>query len=103
MKSDFGNIEVPFEQIKGIRFHQDAKAADATQVFVVMANNDNLSGTISNQSFVVKSRWGEKEILVKEIESLTPSPQIIFAVAPNSNSKWILAEQKTKLQRRSKN
>ena len=94
--TDFGDVKLPLDQVQGIRFKPIEGNNESSNVFVVLANGDTLSGTVRLGSFVIKSRWGEKELMVRDIESLTTNPSLQFVAKENATDRWVLIDRNQK-------
>ena len=92
IKTDFGEIELPLIQVRGIRFKSVEGNKESTNAFVVLRNGDTLSGKISLDTLEIKSRWGERELKVREIESLTTDSNFQFVAKENLADRWVLVD-----------
>ena len=86
IKTQFGEVDVPFADIDGIRFND----GNVNRAFVVLKKGDVFSGEIDLDTITLKSRWGEQELKVSELESITSNREIIFLRDAINPERWQL-------------
>jgi len=86
IKTQFGKVDIPSEEIAGIRFN-DGKS---NRVFIVLKKGDVFSGQINLKSITVESRWGDQTLKLSELESLTLNREIVFLRDAINPKRWRL-------------
>jgi len=89
LKTEFGDVDLPFEHVRGIRF-RPIENSQTAQVYAVLKNGDRISGVVNRKTISIKSRWGEKELRIAEIDSLTLTPGEFFVTDPDDKIRWRL-------------
>ena len=74
MKCKFGDINIPIDQVAGIRFRID----NDDSAVVVLTNGDNITGEPTVPAVELKTDWGQADIEPEFIQSLTTSANSRF-------------------------
>lgn len=74
LKSKFGDIDIPMDQVAGIRFQIDNKDS----AVVVLTNGDTVTGLPTLPAVELKTDWGQADIEPEFIQSLTTSANSRF-------------------------
>ena len=85
LTTEFGEIAFPFERSIGIGFNADSDG----RVVVLFSNGDLLSGMMSVDKIVFKTKFGDKEIPLTEIRSVTQSGKYdVIRPGNDPGSRW---------------
>ena len=74
MKTKFGDVSIPTDQIAGIRFKIDNK----NSAVAVLVNGDTITGQPTIPAIELVTDWGQADIEPKFIQSLTTSSNSRF-------------------------
>ena len=86
IETQFGKVKVPTSELAGIRLNDGGPK----QAFVVLKKGDVFSGQIDMETITVQSRWGNKEIKLREVESFTLAPEFVFLRDALDSKRWQL-------------
>jgi hypothetical protein len=87
MKTSFGNVTIPMEQLAGLRLHLDE---DDTAI-AVLTNGDSVTGIPALPEIKLITDWGQADIETKHIRSLTMTPGSRFRQESSDfGPRWIL-------------
>jgi hypothetical protein len=94
VKTQIGDLPIPFNSFDGIAFPENPSgddltiAEDGNQV-VILANSDQITGTLDLATIVLKTRWGDKSFSRGEVEAITRSRQTVLQPpADASQTNW---------------
>lgn len=95
LQTQFGKMNFRFEDIRGVRFN----AGQPDQVVVISATGDYLTATIDLDKITLATRWGEEEIAISDLESISwhrdsKFTEITNEAAPSptgSGPRWLLS------------
>lgn len=82
VRAEFGDVEIPFKQVKGIRLNTDKN----NSAFVMLHSGDEFMATVKPLNVTVNTWWGPREISMSEIESITISREQVFV--ESKDGKW---------------
>jgi len=74
IETQFGKVQIPTSELAGIRLNDGG----VNKAFVVLKKGDFFTGKIDMETITVQSRWGDKEINLREVESFTLAPEYVF-------------------------
>lgn len=87
LMTKFGKVEIPMNEVAGIRLHIDNEDA----AIVVMTNGDSVTGVPNLKNLTMITDWGKAEIETKFIQSLTATAASIFSKQTTDfGPRWVL-------------
>ena len=87
LKTAFGPVSIPMDQIAGIKLHTDTDDA----AVVVMTNGDSVTGAPSLAEVKLVTDWGQADIDPKYIQSMTTTYGAKFQQSNSDfGTRWIL-------------
>jgi hypothetical protein len=85
--TEFGDVEVPAENVRGIKFNTGESQDKA---FMVLSAGDAITGVFKNENVTVGSRWGEKDLKVKDLNWITHAINLKFVPDSKNEGRWLL-------------
>lgn len=87
IKTSFGLVTIPMDQVAGIKFHVDSEDA----AVVVLNNGDSITGMPAIPLIKLITDWGQADIEPKAIKALTTNSAAEFTQENNDFGKrWVL-------------